>query len=58
MDFLSTAVLLIGYVATLAGVFTGLWKFWKKLKAIADGQQCQLRNDITNIFYNYIYSTN
>lgn len=43
----------IGYIVTLLGFIGILFAFWKKLKKIAEGQQCQLRNDITGIYYKH-----
>lgn len=43
----------IGYIVTLVGFLGALLVFWKKLKKIAEGQQCQLRNDITAIYYKH-----
>ena len=43
----------IGYIVTIAGFLAALFGFWKKLKKIGEGQQCQLRNDITSIYYKH-----
>ena len=53
MEALSTTVLLIGYFITITGFLAGIIKLWRKIKAIGDGQQCQLRNDITSIYYEH-----
>lgn len=43
----------IGYFVTVLGFLGILFGFWKKLKKIGAGQQCQLRNDITAIYYKH-----
>jgi hypothetical protein len=43
----------IGYIITLLSFFGVLTAFLKKLKKIAEGQQCQLRSDITAIYYKH-----
>lgn len=53
MDKLQIAALVVGYLTTLAGFLAVMWKLWKKLKAISEGQQCQLRSDITSIYYRH-----
>ena len=53
MEHLELWAALVGYVATFGGVAAYLRKLWKKLRAIADGQQCQLRSDITDIYYRH-----
>lgn len=44
---------IIGYIITVLGFLGILTAFWKKLKKIAEGQQCQLRSDITAIYYRH-----
>ena len=43
----------IGYIVTILGFIGILWKFWKKLKSVGEGTQCQLRSDITAIYYRH-----
>jgi len=50
---MSTVVQWIGYCTTLIGFIAVLIAFWKKLKKIGEGQQCQLRSDITGIYYKH-----
>ena len=57
---LATVAMIIGYILTIAGGITLIAKSWErirsisdKLKAICDGQCCQLRNDITGIYYRH-----
>ena len=53
MSNLAAAAAVIGYLATFGGAAAFLGKLWKKLRAISEGQQCQLRNDITAIYYRH-----
>lgn len=53
MEHLKTIALVLGYLATIGGVFAFLWKQWKKIKDIADAQKCQLRSDILSIYYKH-----
>ena len=53
MNTLAAAAVIVGYLVTLGGVVTYLTKLWRKVKAICEGQQCQLRNDITGIYYRH-----
>ena len=43
----------VGYIVTLGGVLVWMAKLWKRIKAISEGQKCQLRNDITGIYYRH-----
>lgn len=43
----------VGYVVTIAGVFTYLAKIWKSIKAEKDGVMCLLRTNIRKIYYNH-----
>lgn len=43
----------IGYIVTVLGFLGILSAFWRKLKKIAEGRQCQLRSDITAIYYKH-----
>lgn len=43
----------IGYMSTLIGFLITLVAFGNKIRDIAEGQQCQLRNDITAIYYKH-----
>lgn len=47
----------IGYIASLLAFMGVLLAFWKKLKKISEGQQCQLRSDITDIYYKHCDET-
>ncbi len=49
----STAVL-IGDVIAIGGVIGALAAFYRKIKLIALGQQCQLRSDITSVYYRHV----
>ena len=58
MNSLAMTAMVIGYVLTIAGGVTLVLKILgriktisEKIKAICDGQCCQLRNDITSIYY-------
>ena len=58
MSPLAMTAMVIGYILTIAGGVTLVAKIWgrikgmsDKIKAICDGQCCQLRNDITSIYY-------
>ena len=51
MTVLSFLAVLIGYIATICGGGAVLWRLWKKLRAIANGQQCVLRARITEMYY-------
>lgn len=53
IEHLKTIALVLGYLATIGGVFAFLWKQWKKIKDIADAQKCQLRSDILSIYYKH-----
>lgn len=53
VEHLKLAASIIGYVATVGGVFIFLGKQWKKIKDIADAQKCQLRSDILSIYYKH-----
>jgi len=50
---MSSLVQWIGYIVTVIGFLGILGALWKKLKKIAEGQQCQLRSDITEIYYKH-----
>jgi len=43
----------ISYISSLLAFIAILFAFWKKLKKIGEGQQCQLRSDITGIYYKH-----
>lgn len=43
----------VGYIITLCGFLGAFLKIWKRLKKIGEGQQCQLRSDITAIYYRH-----
>lgn len=44
----------ISYIGTLLGFLGCLLAFYKRLRKISEGQQCQLRNDITSIYYKHV----
>ena len=61
MSPLAETALFAGYLVTIAGGAALVLSFARKLrgisekiKAVCDGQQCQLRNDITKIFYEHV----
>lgn len=43
----------LGYIGTFLGFLAALIAFGKKIRKIGEGQQCQLRNDITSIYYKH-----
>ena len=51
MNGLGFAAVLIGYLTTIGGAAAVFWRVWKKLRAIADAQQCVLRTRITELYY-------
>lgn len=53
MESIHSVAGLIGDVIVILGVFGVLLSFYKKLKLIALGQQCQLRSDITKLYYSH-----
>ena len=53
IEQLKTIASIVGYLATVGGVFIFLWKQWKKIQDIADAQKCQLRSDILAIYYKH-----
>ena len=53
IEQLKTIAAIVGYLATIGGVFAFLWKLWKKIKDVADAQKCQLRSDILSIYYKH-----
>lgn len=53
MEHLKTIAVIIGYLATVGGMFAFLWKQWKKIADIAEAQKCQLRNSIMDIYYKH-----
>jgi hypothetical protein len=57
-DEMSETIRLIGYATTIVGFIGALIAFWSKIKDVAEGQQCQLRNDITAIYYRHCDETN
>lgn len=42
-----------GYVLTIIAFVTFLYKLWKKIKAMANGQKCMMRSDITATYYRH-----
>ena len=44
----------IGYVATIIGVFVFLNKIWQNIKAEKDGVMCLLRSNIRTIYYHHV----
>lgn len=60
MSTLGTVAMIFGYILTIASFVALIVKLLKKIKqltdkikAICDGQMCQLRNDITGIYYSH-----
>ena len=60
MSTLGRAALVIGYIVTIGGGIGVAVKLLAKVKALSDkikavceGQQCQLRSDITAIYYSH-----
>lgn len=51
VKLISSIVIILGFAGTLIA-------FWSKIKDIAEGQQCQLRNDITSMYYKHCDDTN
>lgn len=43
----------IGYLATIGGALVFIWKVWKQIKDVAEGQKCMLRSEIMNIYYRH-----
>lgn len=44
---------IIGYLATVGGFLLFLWRVWRKIQGIADGQKCLLRSEIMAIYYRH-----
>lgn len=53
MNKLALAATIIGYLATIGGVFAFLGRLWKSIKAEKDGVQCLLRSRIREIYYHH-----
>lgn len=53
VEHLKLAASVIGYIATVGGVFVFLGKQWKKMRDIADAQKCQLRSNILATYYRH-----
>ena len=49
--YITSLTVIIGFIVTLIA-------FWSKIKDIAEGQQCQLRNDITAVYYRHCDEAN
>lgn len=54
MNTVAAIVLIVGYIGTLAGVLSAVVNIFRKLKEIIDGQLCELRSDITAIYYRHV----
>ena len=50
---LSTIAAYIGYFLTVCGFLAFLWRFWKKMQDVANGQKCLLRSEIMAIYYRH-----
>lgn len=44
----------IGYLATIVGVFAYLSKIWRSIKAEKDGVMCLLRSNIRKLYYQHV----
>ncbi len=53
METLGIIAAVIGYIATIAGVFAYLGRIWKSIKAEKDGVLCLLRSRIREIYYHH-----
>lgn len=53
MNHLQQIAVIVGYLTTVAGFLAFLWRFWKKIQNIADGQRCLLRSEIMAIYYRH-----
>ncbi len=42
---------IVGYLATIGGVFVFLGRIWKGIKAEKDGVMCLMRSNIRKIYY-------
>lgn len=54
METLKSVSGIISNIIVILGVFATLRAYYKKLKLIALGQQCQLRSDITSVYYRHV----
>jgi len=54
MITLKDVVIIIGYFGTVAGFITALRNMYKRLGSIIESQKCELRSDITSIYYNHV----
>lgn len=43
----------IGYIATVGGFLAFLWRLWKKMQDVAEGQKSLLRSEIMAIYYRH-----
>ena len=50
----NTIALIISDIAVIGGAIIFFGKIWRKIKCIADGHGCMLRNEITSIYYRHI----
>ena len=53
MSKLAMAATIIGYIATIGGMFMFLRKLWKSIKDEKNGVQCLLRSRIREIYYHH-----
>lgn len=53
MSKLAYIAAIVGYLATIGGVFTFLSRLWKSVKAEKEGVQCLLRSRIREIYYKH-----
>ena len=54
LENLGIVAAVIGYLATIIGVFTYLNKIWKSIKAEKDGVLCLLRSNIRKMYYSHV----
>jgi len=50
---LPTIAAYLGYVATVGGFLAFLWRLWKKIQDVAEGQKSLLRSEIMAIYYRH-----
>lgn len=50
---LQTVATILGYLLTVCSFLAFLWRLWKKIQDIADGQKCLLRSEIMAIYYRH-----
>lgn len=53
MTILQQIAVALGYLTTMIGFSAFIWRFWKKIQNIANGQRCLLRSEIMAIYYRH-----